>query len=74
MLISDGELRRSELDGAGIDEQALLRFLRGQKIARPEQVLLCALDSKGTVFLQLRGKDQKARRVPWKEVSACADA
>lgn len=74
VLISDGELRRSELDGAGIDEQALLRFLRGQKIARPEQVLLCALDSKGTVFLQLRGKDQKARRVPWKEMSACADA
>ena len=39
-----------------------------------ERVLLCELDSRGTVFLQLRGEGQSARRVLWKEAAKCAGA
>lgn len=74
VLISDGEVRGAELASAGIAPEALTRFLQRQGIGEADQVLLFSLDSKDTAYVQLRGKGQAARRIPWKEAGACAEA
>ena len=74
VLISDGMIRENELASAGIRRETLDGFLRAQGVDGAERVLLCELDSRGTVFLQLRGAGQSARRVLWKEAAKCAGA
>ena len=74
VLISDGMVRENELASAGIRRETLDGFLRAQGVDDAERVLLCELDSRGTVFLQLRGEGQSARRVLWKEAAKCAGA
>ena len=74
VLISDGMIRENELASAGIRRETLDGFLRAQGVDDAERVLLCELDSRGTVFLQLRGEGQSARRVLWKEAAKCAGA
>ena len=74
VLVSDGMIRENELASAGIRRETLDGFLRAQGVDDAERVLLCELDSRGTVFLQLRGEGQSARRVLWKEAAKCAGA
>ena len=74
VLVSDGMIRENELASAGIRREKLDGFLRAQGVDGAERVLLCELDSRGTVFLQLRGAGQSARRVLWKEAEKCAGA
>ena len=74
VLISDGEYREDEMRRAGISREALDRFLKSQKIGPRDRVLLCSLDSKDMMFIQLCGQGQTARRVHWRGNSACAGA
>lgn len=70
VLIADGDYRQKALQRCGLSRAALDGFLHSQGIARGEEVLLCSLDSTGTVFLQPRGAGAQARRVPWKGARA----
>ena len=67
VLIADGAWRENALQRCGITHAQLDDFLTRQGVGENDRVLLCALDSKDTVFLQLCGKDAQARRLSWKE-------
>ena len=64
VLITDGMYRPDELARAGLTQAQLDAFLHGQGVRPQDRVLLCLLDSKNTLFLQLCGEDT-ARRLPF---------
>lgn len=74
VLISDGVWRDGELAAAGISRGQLNEVLRQQGIAAGRDVLLCALDSGGTLYIQPRGAGRQALRVSWREAVKCAEA
>ena len=57
VLISDGKYRESELRRAGVSREALDAFL-----GPGGPVLLCVLDSRGTLFWQRSGENELAHR------------
>ena len=57
VLISDGKYRESELRRAGVSREALDAFL-----GPGGPVLLCVLDSRGTLFWQRSGEIELAHR------------
>lgn len=62
VLISDGQYRENELRRAGISRKELDDFL-----GAGAPVLLCVLDSRGTLFWQRTGEGETARRAAFPE-------
>ncbi len=52
MFISDGKMRRSELDRSGKDEQWLSKILKKNGISRVKDVFILSEDGEGNVFVQ----------------------
>ena len=63
VLISDGVYRQDELRRAGVTQAELDAFLGAEG-----PVLLCVLDSRGTLFWQRSGEGEIAQRAAFREV------
>ncbi len=70
VLIADGVYREDEIAQAGLSREQLDAFLRQQGVKEKERVLLCSLDGKGEIFLQLCREGAQAQRIPLKEGKA----
>ena len=70
VLIADGVYREDEIAQAGLSREQLDTFLRQHGVKENERVLLCSLDGKGEIFLQLCREEAQAQRIPLKEGGA----
>ena len=60
MLISDGELNRTELSRSGKTEEWLQKTLKKRGISSYSEIFIASLDFEDGLFLQKKGeKDQK---------------